>query len=328
MKIVLNPSKSAIFNLALEEYLLTEYDDEFFMLWTSVPSILIGKHQNTYTEINVPYVKEREIPVVRRMSGGGTVFCDPGNINFTFIESDQGSFADFRKFTRPILAYIQSLGVDASFSGRNDLVINGQKFSGNAQYRVKSRILHHGTLLFDSMIGDLVHALTPKEEKFKDKSVSSVKARVTNIKTHLPNKEMTVDTFREEIYQFIHKTFEGSTFYSLTEKDIDAVQELVKNKYDTWQWNYGDSPKYDYNNLKKFSSGLVELGLTVQKGIIKKISLHGDFFAKEELSGLYAVLESAPHQKEALMTILDSINLDDYLQGISKEEFVDFITEM
>ena len=319
---------SAIFNLALEEYLLTNYEDEFFMLWTSVPSILIGKHQNTYTEINIPYVQERDIPVVRRMSGGGTVFCDPGNINFTFIENDQASFADFRKFTQPILTYIQSLGVDATFSGRNDLVIGEQKFSGNAQYRIKSRILHHGTLLFDSMIGDLVNALTPKDEKFKDKSVSSVKARVTNIKTHLPNKDMTVATFREEIYQHIHQTFEDSTFYNLTDADIEAVNRLVQEKYATWQWNYGDSPKYDYNNIRKFSSGLVELGLTVQKGLIKKISLHGDFFAREELTGLYDVLESAPHQKQALMQVLETVNLDDYLQGISKEDFVDFITEI
>lgn len=328
MKIVKNPSHSAIFNLALEEYLLANYDDEFFMLWTSVPSILIGKHQNTYTEINIPYVEENKIPVVRRMSGGGTVFCDPGNINFTFIESDQGNFADFRKFTRPILSYIQSLGVAAEFSGRNDLVIEGQKFSGNAQYRIKSRILHHGTLLFDSMIGNLVNALTPRDEKFKDKSVSSVKARVTNIKAHLEDKSMTVERFRNEIYDHILNSFEGSTFYELTPEDISAVNKLVEDKYATWQWNYGDSPKYDYNNVRKFPSGLVELGITAQKGIIKHISIHGDFFASREIDELCKSLVGVAHERTAIHNVLSEINLDAYLQGIPFEEFVAFMTEI
>lgn len=328
MKLVINTSKSAYFNLALEEYLLSQYEDEFFMLWTSVPSILIGKHQNTYTEINIPYVEENKIPVVRRMSGGGTVFCDPGNINFTFIEKDQGSFADFQKFTKPILNYIQTLGVPAEFSGRNDLVIHGQKFSGNAQYRLKSRILHHGTLLFDSMIGNLVNALTPKEEKFKDKSVSSVKARVTNIKAHLENKDMTVETFRSEIYAYIHETFADCSFYELTESDIQAVNRLVKDKYETWQWNYGDSPKYDYENIRKFPSGLVELGLTVRKGVIQQLSLHGDFYATRETTELCETLIGVPHEAAAIHAALSLVDFNAYLQGIPVDEFVAFMTEI
>jgi lipoate-protein ligase A len=328
MKIVINPSRSAYYNLALEEYLLTQYEDAFFMLWTSEPSILIGKHQNTYTEINIPYVESHKIPVVRRMSGGGTVFCDPGNINFTFIEKDQGQFSDFRKFTQPILDYIQTLGVNATFSGRNDLVIDGQKFSGNAQYRLKGRILHHGTLLFDTQIGNLVNALTPKEAKFSNKSVSSVKARVTNIKSHMPNSPMTVDTFRENIYAHIHEAFSGSSFYEPTPQDIEAVNRLVSSKYDTWQWNYGDSPKYDYTNIRKFESGLVELGLTVQKGIIKQLSIHGDYFASRETQELCSALIGTKHEKNAILETLETITFNDYLQGVPMEDFADFMTEI
>lgn len=328
MKIVLNPSHNAYFNLALEEYLLTQYDDSFFMLWTSDPSILIGKHQNTYTEINIPYVESHKIPVVRRMSGGGTVFCDPGNINFTFIEKDQGQFSDFKKFTQPILDYIQSLGINATFSGRNDLVIDGQKFSGNAQYRLKGRILHHGTLLFDTQIGNLVNALTPKEEKFTNKSVSSVKARVTNIKTHIPNNPMTISVFRDNIYIHIHSAFNGSLFYELTAEDIAAVEHLVISKYHTWQWNYGDSPKYDYTNIRKFESGLVELGITVQKGMIRQLSIHGDYFASRETQELCNILIGTKHEKNAILETLSTIALNDYLQGVPMEAFADFMTEI
>ena len=328
LKLVINASKSAYFNLALEEYLLTQYEDEFFMLWTSVPSILIGKHQNTYTEINIPYVDEHKIPVVRRMSGGGTVFCDPGNINFTFIEKDQGSFADFRKFTKPILSYIQTLGVDAEFAGRNDLVIKGQKFSGNAQYRIKNRILHHGTLLFDSMIGNLVNALTPKEEKFKDKSVNSVKARVTNIKAHLENKDMTVQQFRDEIYTYIHDTFNDCEYFELSDADVLAVEQLVLEKYETWQWNYGESPKYDYENIRKFPTGMVELGISVQKGCIKALSLYGDFYATKEISELCNCLIGVPHEQNAIKEALAAIDFNAYLQGISLDDFVIFMTEI
>jgi lipoyltransferase and lipoate-protein ligase len=328
MKLVLNPSHSAIFNLALEEYLMTGFDDEFFMLWTSEPSILIGKHQNTYTEINIPYVALHKIPVVRRMSGGGTVFCDPGNINFTFIENNLTSFADFKKFTAPIIAYIQTLGAPAEFSGRNDLVINDQKFSGNAQYRIKNRILHHGTLLFDSQIGSLVNALTPKEEKFTDKSVNSVKARVTNIKAHIKDQDMTIDDLRKGIYAHILEAFEGSSFMELTKEDIAAVEALVKSKYATWDWNYGESPKYDYNNIRKFKGGMVELGLTVQKGIIRQLAIHGDYFSTKDTAELCSKLEGIRHEKSAILRALENLDFNAYLQGISADEFSTFMTEI
>lgn len=328
MKLVVTPSYSAAFNLALEEYLMTHFEDEFFMLWMSENAILIGKHQNTYTEINIPYVKEHQIEVVRRMSGGGTVFCDPGNINFTFIENTLGNFADFKKFTAPIISYINHLGAPAQFSGRNDLVIDDKKFSGNAQYRIKSRTLHHGTLLFDSKLGALANALTPREEKFKGKAIDSVKARVTNIKAYLPDQSLTVSAFKSGIYKHIMSSFEDSSYYSLTHDDLEAVQKLVDEKYATWQWNYGDSPKYDYTNVKKFPSGLVELGITVQKGVIKQLAIHGDFFASKETNELCDALIGTKHEKSDILTVLTSIHLGDYLQGIDAEAFADFMTEV
>ena len=188
MRYIYNDSTEPYFNLALEEYFLKQTDEEYFILWRNEPCIVVGKNQNTLSEIHLEFVKERNIKVVRRLTGGGAVFHDLGNINFTFIVNDESSFNDFKGFVAPIIGTLKTLGIDAEFSGRNDMLIEGKKFSGNAQCKHKSRVMHHGTLLFSSNMNDLSGALKPKDIKFSDKSVKSVASRVTNISEHLENK--------------------------------------------------------------------------------------------------------------------------------------------
>ena len=311
MLLINNTNTNAYFNLAMEEYFLKNTNEDIFLLWQNENSIIVGKNQNTLSEINYDYVKENNIKVVRRLSGGGAVFHDLGNINFTFISCNDNSFSDFKKFTMPIVDALKELNVHAEFSGRNDLLIDGQKFSGNAQYNYKNKVMHHGTLLFSSEINDLSNALKVKPSKFQGKSVKSVKSRVTNISSHL-DKEMTVLEFKDYLMDFINKRDENSHFYELNDKDIESINKLVEEKYSTWEWNFGYSPKYSLYNELKYPGGNVEFSLDVHDGLIKDIKFFGDFFGKEDISFIENKLRNVKHNEYSIKSALEDVDINNY----------------
>lgn len=311
MLLINNTNTNAYFNLAMEEYFLKNTNEDIFLLWQNENSIIVGKNQNTLSEINYDYVKENNIKVVRRLSGGGAVFHDLGNINFTFISCNDNSFSDFKKFTMPIVEALKELNVHAEFSGRNDLLIDGQKFSGNAQYNYKNKVMHHGTLLFSSEINDLSNALKVKPSKFQGKSVKSVKSRVTNISSHL-DKDMTVLEFKDYLMDFINKRDENSHFYELNDKDIESINKLVEEKYSTWEWNFGYSPKYSLNNELKYPGGNVEFSLDVHDGLIKDIKFFGDFFGKEDISFIENKLRNVKHNEYSIKSALEDVDINNY----------------
>lgn len=311
MLLINNTNTNAYFNLAMEEYFLKNTNEDIFLLWQNENSIIVGKNQNTLSEINYDYVKENNIKVVRRLSGGGAVFHDLGNINFTFISCNDNSFSDFKKFTMPIVEALKELNVHAEFSGRNDLLIDGQKFSGNAQYNYKNKVMHHGTLLFSSEINDLSNALKVKPSKFQGKSVKSVKSRVTNISSHL-DKEMTVLEFKDYLMDFINKRDENSHFYELNDKDVESINKLVEEKYSTWEWNFGYSPKYSLNNELKYPGGNVEFSLDVHDGLIKDIKFFGDFFGKEDISFIENKLRNVKHNEYSIKSALEDVDINNY----------------
>ncbi|MBI9012050.1 MAG: lipoate--protein ligase [Clostridiales bacterium] len=321
MKIVLNENTSLSFNMAAEEYMMKHFEDDIFMLWRATSSILIGKNQNALAEINYDYVKENKIDVVRRLSGGGTVFCDLGNTNFAFIVTDSTSFSDFRKFTLPILEVLKKLGVNAEFSGRNDLTIEGKKFSGNAQYKYKDRLLHHGTLLFSSDIGNLAKSINPPKIKLESKGVTSVKSRVTNIKAHLED-DIDILKFRELINEHINETVENASFYKFTSEDIKAITEIEENRFKTWDWNYGNSPKYKGYQTKKFTGGIVETFFEIKKGAFTGVKFYGDFFSKSEISDIENALIGIAHTEIEIKKILRQFMLDDYFKNITADEII------
>ena len=324
MLLINNTCTNAYFNLAMEEYFLKNCNEDIFLLWRNENAIIVGKNQNTLSEINYDYVKNNNIKVVRRQSGGGAVFHDLGNINFTFISCNDNSFSDFKRFTMPIIDALKELGIEAEFSGRNDLLINNQKFSGNAQYNYKNKVMHHGTLLFSSEINDLSNALKVKPSKFEGKGVKSVKSRVTNISSHL-KKEMSVLEFKDYLMNFINKRDENSHFYELSDEDIKNINKLVEEKYSTWEWNFGNSPKYSLNNELKYPGGNVEFNLDVKDGIIKNIKFFGDFFGKEDVSFIEDKLKNIKHSEDSIKDALKDVNIDNYFLNCNIDILVDGI---
>ncbi len=320
-----NTNTEPAFNLAVEEYLLRDRGENFFMLWRSRPSIIVGKHQNANAEINRDFVREHKIIVLRRLSGGGTVFHDLGNINFTFIQNAApGTGIDFRRYTEPILEVLHSLGVDARFEGRNDLRINGLKFSGNAQYIYRDRVLHHGTLLFSSKITDLSAALKVNPLQYTDKAIKSVRSRVTNISEHL-QKPMKSTEFIELVMEHILSRYDSARRYQLTEGDISLVERYQREKYETWEWNFGSSPQYSYRNSGRTKRGDVEFQINVEKGCILDIRIVGDFLTPEAISMLEKGLIGVPHEHDTILHALRQIPPDIYSPGVSAEELVSFL---
>ena len=314
MLLIYNDKTNPYFNLAMEEYLLKNFNEDLFILWRNESSVIVGKNQNTLSEINLEYIKENNIPVVRRQSGGGAVFHDLGNINFTFIANDNNSFSDFKRFTQPIIDLLKTLDINAEFSGRNDLLIDGKKFSGNAQYNYKNKVMHHGTLLFSSQIGDLSNALKVKPIKFEGKGIKSVKSRVTNISEHLKD-DIDILEFKDLVMNHLAKSNADNKPYTLTQDDITGINTLVDEKYNSWDWNFGNSPKYSLTNELKYPGGNVEFNLNVEKGIIKEIKFFGDFFGKCDVSFIEELLIDTKHEENSIKKSLELVDINSYFLG-------------
>ncbi len=323
MLCIKNPETNPYFNLAAEEYVLKNFRENCFMLWRNRPSIIVGKHQNTLAEINIDYVKENNIDVVRRLSGGGAVFHDLGNLNFTFIKNAgaKGNLVDFKRYTQPVIDVLQQLRVDAKFEGRNDIMINGRKISGNAEHIFKRRVLHHGTLLFSSIMGDLSKALKVNPLKYQDKGVKSVRSRVTNISEHLPEK-MSVIEFHDKIFDFMVKSEKDAVLYEYSEEDIKQINQLAEEKYKTWDWNFGYSPKYNFEKLIRTNGGNLEIHMNVEKGIITDIKVFGDFFGEKDITDVEQKLQNTRHQETAIRNRLNTIDFNKYFHFISIDEFI------
>ncbi len=311
------------FNIAAEEYVLRHFSEDIFMLWRNEPCIIAGKHQNTLAEINVDYVRENNIPVVRRITGGGTVFHDLGNLNFTFVKNGKPEqLVNFRKFTQPIIEVLQQLGVEAKFEGRNDLTIQGKKFSGNAEHVHKNRVLHHGTLLFSAQLGNLSKALKVDPSKFSDKAVKSVRSRVTNISEHLTTP-MDVMDFKHQILKHIQQTHPEMEIVNFTDEDVKNIQKLADEKYQTWDWNFGYSPTYNFNRRLKANGGNVEFHFEVKDGIIEKARIFGDYFSLYDTADIEVLLTGSRHDKNAIRQKLEAIEIQHYFKNFTKEEFID-----
>lgn len=324
MLLIDSPSHNAYFNIASEEYLLHRFPTEdIFLLYVNAPSIIVGKFQNTLAEINLDYVKKKEIKVVRRMSGGGTVYHDLGNLNFSFHTLlGQNDFGDFSFFTQPALNVLNQLGVAAVLQGRNDLLVDGKKFSGNAKLARHGKMIQHGTILLDSEMEVLGEALKVNPLKYIDKAIKSNRSRVTNLIEYLP-KETTTNDLKKLLTKEIMKNSPDAERYELTEEDLQGIQQLMKEKYESWAWNFGFSPNYNFKKAIKIPAGFIEVHLEVIQGMIEKAKIFGDFFASKPIEELEELLIGKKHEISDLEELFKGIDLTDFFGKVSLGEVIE-----
>lgn len=320
-------STDPAFNLAMEQYVFDSMsrEKEYFWLWQNDNTIVVGKHQNTVQEINQSYVKEHGIRVVRRLSGGGAVYHDLGNVNFTFI-ADAGNLEqlNLQKFTVPVVNTLKKIGIEAQANGRNDISIDGKKFSGNSQYIKQGRIMHHGTLMFDSDLSIVQQALHVSAAKYESKGFKSVRSRVTNIRPYAA-PGMTLENFIDILKNHM---IEGQQveIYHLTPKDIAEIIRIKESRYDTWKWNYGASPKYTVVKAERVEGcGQIELYMNVEEGLLKEIQSYGDFFGNGMTLELAERLMDCPLQAQALQQRLEGVEIGEYFVGLDTETFISMI---
>ena len=313
-------STDPAYNLAFEEFVLKNAPSgDWLILWQNANAIIVGRNQNALEEINREFVDAHNIKVIRRNTGGGTVYHDMGNLNYSFITDDDGSSA--ARFTDPVVNALKGLGLDAESSGRNDILVSGKKVSGTAQQRIGGRILHHGTLLFDSNPDMISGSLNPDPTKFTSKSVKSVRSRVGNIRAFLP-QDMTIQAF----WAYLKTTLADSIVpVSLSADELEQVLALKKEKYDTWQWNFGSSPKFDTQIKKRFDGGLLQIHLTVRRGIIDDLVIYGDFLSVSPLDPLIAALKGCHYEASAIENAIADIDLTACLGAITKDQLVSCI---
>ncbi|AOV08532.1 lipoate--protein ligase [Sporosarcina ureilytica] len=315
-------------NLAIEEYVLRTMDideDSFLLFYINEPSIIIGKNQNTIEEIDTDFVEKNGIKVVRRLSGGGAVYHDLGNLNYSFITKDDGeSFRNFKKFTEPVVEALSKIGVKAELIGRNDLLVEGRKISGNAQFATQGRMFSHGTLMFDTEIDTVVSALKVRKDKIESKGIKSIRSRVANISEFL-QEPMTIEELRLEILKSIFDGEENIKYKELTDEDWENIHALSKERYANWNWNYGKSPKFNMQHSHRFPVGSIDVRLQVNKGIIEDIAIFGDFFGIGEIEKVQEKLRGVTYNRESIEEALSEIDVPTYLGGITMEEFIQLI---
>ncbi|MHC1694731.1 MAG: lipoate--protein ligase [Eubacteriales bacterium] len=319
---IYNSSSDPFFNLAFEQYLLDNCSDEVFLLWRNSSCVVIGKNQNAYAEVNRDFVREHDIKVVRRLTGGGAVFHDMGNVNYTFIvPQDKALVMNFEYFTRPVIAALDEMGLKSELSGRNDILACGCKISGNAQCVYNGKVMHHGTLLFDADMSRLAGALNVDERKIKAKGIQSVRSRVANIRSLLGDN-ITMDDFIESLRAHITSLF-GTKQYVPDNAFLDGVTALRNSKYATDEWNWGRGVPYSFKNSQYYPFGLVEACFDVRDGKIQNMKFNGDFFGEYDIAGLEQTLNGVSHERAAILLILDSVELSKYIAGADSDKISD-----
>src|SRR5690554_2524597 len=314
-------------NLALEEYIVRHFsaENDYLLFYINEPSIIIGKNQITIEEVNQDYIDRNDIHVVRRVSGGGAVYHDFGNLNFSFITNhDINKLHNFKKFTEPVIKVLNDLGASVELKGRNDILVGEKKISGTAQFSTGKRMISHGTLLYNTDLNEVVNALNVKPSKIESKGHKSVRSRVANISEFLEDK-LTIEAFKSLLLKGLYAENEAFETYRLTEEEWAAVHQLKEEKYDTWDWNYGRAPKFNMQYNNRFPVGEIDVRIFVEKGRIQEIKISGDFFGKDPVEQIEEVLVDVPYDRKSVEKALENVDVTQYFGALEKEDFVNLL---
>ena len=311
------------YNMALEDMLMNneEYDDDYVFFYIHKPSVIVGKHQNTMQEINYRFIKENNVTAARRITGGGAVYHDEGNLNYSFVfRRNEGGMIDFEPYTRPVIRALESLGVKSELSGRNDILIDGRKFSGTAQYMNKRKVLSHGTLMFDLNIENMVNALNVDDLKIQSKAITSVRSRVANLKDFL-RADMDIYDFRAHLTESFFEGLQMRT-HNLSQAETERIRKSADEKFSSWEYNFGQSPSFSLVKKKKFSAGIIEAGINIDEGIITGIRFSGDFFVNEPVEKLEELLTGIRFEEAAVRNLPEA---DDIISGIKNDDIAELL---
>jgi len=306
------------FYLATEEYLARHYPkDEYFFMWQVNPTVIIGRNQLIDNEVNVEYAKKNNIELYRRKSGGGCVYADFSNIMFSFITPNFNKDFVFKTYLSRIVKILNDLGLNAYFSGRNDILIDDLKVSGNAFYQLNSRSVVHGTMLYNTDLEEMIKAITPDNEKLLSKGIDSVRKRVTNVKDHL---DISIEDFKAYI-----KTNIADEDIVLTDDDIKKIEDIEANSYLIDQFIFGKNPNYTMIKKGKVKAGMFEISIELKNNVIKKMNILGDYFIIKDVDGLVKKLINKEFDEETIRTALKNIKVDNYIYELSNDDFIDLL---
>ncbi len=306
MLYVINYSHEPHFNIAAEEYLLKNFTGNILMLWRNKPSVIVGKHQLTIAESNQKYIQTNNIPVVRRISGGGTVFHDTENINFTVIISSEKPAINFQYFTLPVIDFLKKKGLNACFEGKNNIRINGLKVSGNAAHIYKNKILYHGTLLFNSRLDVLKEALNPTGAKYVSKAVQSIRSEVANIKSFF-ERDISILEFENQLKEFLINHYSIKEDYLLSNSENEKIEELVSNKYSTQEWNYNYSPDFHVKNQLLYDNSTVNFCIKVKRGLVTDVEADTEDY---KLNKFFSIIKGQGYSPENILSALNEAGIE------------------
>lgn len=321
MIVIENNSLDPAYNHAFEEYLFNNFKEDIFIIWRNKPCILLGRNQNIYKEVNIDYCIENNMDIVRRLSGGGTIYCDLEIIQYTFITKEREGNS-FSYFTKPIIDSLDKLGLRGEFTGRNDLIIDGKKFSGNAQYHNNGKVLHHGSILYGGNMENMKNALRPNPLKFVGKNVNSVSARVGMLKNEV---DLSVTEFMEHIKTTVLEDFHIDKITKLDKKMEDEIYKIRTKRFASDNWNYGKSPKCGIKHSVKHNFGIVEYGISLANGVVDDIIINGDFFGKDDIKKFSERLIGLRFTEKDFRNALYTNKVSDYIDGMTSEIFINDI---
>ena len=325
MRYIKNVSTNPYYNMAFDEYCLESLsiNEPVFYLWQNRPAVIVGFNQEVNTEVNLDYLKENGIDLVRRVTGGGAVYHDLGNLNYTIVGRSEDLERDYPEYASIMAKALQSLGVPATLSGRNDILVEGRKVSGFAKRVCKNRLMVHGTLMYNVDVDVLTKVLNPSNTKLQSKGIASVRSRVANLCEYLPNIP-DIQTFSKQLEEILSHHYQD-TEYQLSEEDLANIQLLTDQKFATWEWNYGRSPKATLTHSARLACGTVEIHLTLAENRISSCRFGGDFLGNLPATDLESALIEVIYNTENIQKRLSSFTISDYFDGVAMEELIKLI---